>query len=380
MLRFLPLILKQVLRHRTRTILTLAGVAIAMFLFIAVQTLQQAVETSTRVAATDNTLVVYRENRFCPATSRLPESYQDRIARTPGVAEVIPMKVVVNNCAANLDVVTFRGVPDDRLASFKSHWEVLSGSIEDWSKRSDAALVGERLADRRGYRAGQSFDAAGVKVTVAAVIRSTEAQDQNVAYVHLPFLQRASRTGLGIVTQFNVKLADPSQSEEVAHAIDAQFRSDQEPTVTRPERAFVAQAASDIVEIVGFTRYLGWGCLAAVLALVANAIVLTVQDRVKEHAILQTLGFRSTHIAGLIVVEGLVIALAGGAIGTLGAAAALQYGKFTLATEAVSLNVNASWTVVALGLFISAAVGMAAGLIPAWQAGRREIAQCFRAV
>src|ERR1043165_5034863 len=296
--RFLPLILKQLLRHRTRSLLTLAGISIAMFLFIAVQTLQQSVSDATRIAASDTTLVVYRENRFCPATSRLPERYGDRIAKTPGVSEVIPMKVVVNTCAANLDVVTFRGVRDDNLSSISKRWTLLSGSLADWPKRSDAALVGERLAQRRGYTTGQSFDAAGVKVTVAGIIRSTEPQDQNVAYVHLAFLQRAARTGgLGIVTQFNVKVSDPARLDTVARAIDAPFRADPGPTTTRPERAFVAQAASDIVDIVGFTRYLGWGCLAAVLALIANAIVLSVQDRIKEHAILQTLGFRSGLIA-----------------------------------------------------------------------------------
>jgi hypothetical protein len=31
-----------------------------------------------------------------------------------------------------------------------------------------------------------------VTVNVAAIIRSTEAQDQNVAYVELPFLQQAA--------------------------------------------------------------------------------------------------------------------------------------------------------------------------------------------
>ena len=39
-----------------------------------------------------------------------------------------------------------------------------------------------------------------------------------------------------------------------------------------------------MIEIAGFMKWLGLGCLLAVLALVANAIVLSVQDRVREHA------------------------------------------------------------------------------------------------
>jgi putative ABC transport system permease protein len=177
-----------------------------------------------------------------------------------------------------------------------------------------------------------------------------------------------------------VKVDDPARLTGVARAIDDEFRSEAEPTQTRPEKAFVAQAGSDIVEIVGFTRYVGWGSLAAVLALVANAIVLSVRDRVKEHAVLQTLGFRGGLIARLIVAEGVLIGLIGGLAGTLVATLVVRLGRFSLSTEGLSVNVSSDWRVIATGLFISAAVGVLAGLVPAWRAGRQEIASCFRAV
>ncbi len=378
--RFIPLVSKQLWRHGTRSSLTVLGVAAAMFLFVAVQTLQQGVAKATNAAAGDTTLVVYRENRFCPATSRLPENYEDRIRKVAGVASVVPMKIVVSNCRASLDVVTFRGVSPENADGMAKQWALVEGSLDEWKRRSDAALVGERLAERRKMKVGQSFDSSGITVTIAGIIRSTAAQDQNVAYVHLDFIQRASRTGLGIVTQFNVRVDDPAKLEATAKAIDAEFRTDAEPTTTRPEKAFVAQAGSDIVEVVGFTRYLGWGCLAAVLALVANAIVLSVQDRIKEHAILQTLGFRGGLIARLIVVESVLLGLAGGLLGTIGAAALIHWGGFSMSAEGLSVNVDLSPRVLVLGLTISALVGVIAGLVPALRAGRRGIADCFRAV
>ncbi len=380
--RLLPTVLRQVFRHRTRTLLTAAGVAVAMFLFVTVQSLQQGVRAATEVTAADTTLIVYRENRFCPATSRLPERYAERIALVPGVVSVTPMKVVVNNCRASLDVVTFRGVPAEQVAPMAAKWRIVAGSLDDWHKRSDAALIGERMAERRRLRPGMSFDAAGVAVTIAGVIASGEPQDQNVAYVHLPFLQQAAATGagLGVVTQFNVRVDDPARLRETAAMIDDLFRTDQDPTTTRPEKAFVAQVGSDVVEIVGFTRYLGWGCLAAVLALVANAIVLGVQDRVREHAVMQTLGFRGGLIARLIIAEGVVLGVLGGAAGTALAAAFLAWGRFSLSTEGLSIHVSPDLRTSAIGLAIAAGVGVVAGLVPALQAGRREIAQGFRAV
>src|SRR3954463_15718252 len=207
-LKFLPLIAKQIIRHRTRTLLTVAGVATSMFLFTAVQAMQAGVRAATETTAKDTTLVVYRQNRFCPATSRLPEYYGDRIAKVPGVASVVPMKIVVNNCRTSLDVVTFRGVPEEQfVASYAGGFALLDGSIEQWKSRTDAALLGETLAKRRGLSVGERFDAAGVTGFVAGIVHSADPQDQNVAYVPLPFLQRASGDRkLGIVTQFNVKV------------------------------------------------------------------------------------------------------------------------------------------------------------------------------
>lgn len=381
-LKFVPLILKQVIRQRTRTGLTLLGVATAMFLFSAVQAMQEGVEEATRSTAADTTLVVYRQNRFCPATSRLPEYYFERIRRIGGVASVVPMKIEVTNCRASLDVVTFRGVPPDLfIADYAPSLRFVSGSAGDWAKRTDAVLLGEALANRRGLKVGDRFDALGINVYVAGIIRSDQPQDLNVAYAHLPFLQRSTGARkLGVVTQFNVKVTDPAKLSSVAAAIDEEFRRDPEPTHTSPEKAFVGRAAADVVEIVGFTRWLGWGCLAAVLALVGNAIVLSVQDRVREHAVLQTLGFTGGLIARLIVTEGALLGLLGGALGTVAAVLLVRHGNYSLSTEGLSIHARMGGGVLLTGLLMSAALGILAGLVPAWQASRREITESFRAV
>ncbi len=379
--RFIPLIVKQVVRHPARSALTIGGVATAMFLYVAVQAMHRGVEEATTLTAKDNTLVVYREDRFCPFTSRLPEYYLPKIAQLDGVRSVTPMKVVVNNCRANLDVVTFRGVPKDTFTdTHAKHLIVLDGSFDGWRKRSDAALVGKVLADRRGLKVGDRFNAAGIFAYVAGIVDSPEPQDQNVAYVSLAFLQQASDRKLGTVTQFNVRVDDPNDLERVAGRIDALFDHAEQPTTTRSEKAFVAQAAADMIELVGFTRYLGVGCLVAVLALVGNAIVLSVQSRVKEHAILQTLGFTGALLGRLIVAEGVVLGMAGGLLGTAGALAVIEWGQFSMAVDGVSIPIRSQPVLIVTGLAVSMVLGVLAGVVPAWQASRRSIAECFRAV
>lgn len=380
--RFAPLVWKQVWRAPTRSLLTLGGVAVAMFLFAAVHAMQAGVEAATSRSAEETKLIVYRKDRFCPFSSRMPQSYEQRLAQIPGVASVVPVKIVVSNCRTSLDVVTFRGVPREQFVEeVAGEFEVVAGSLSDWQQRSDAALIGEALAQRRGLRVGDRFEAAGVTVYVAGMVGSDEPKHRDVAYVHLDFLQFASgsRAG-GIVTQFDVRVRDPEQLEHVARTIDAEFASAQEPTQSSAEKAFIARAASDVLEIVSFMGWLGWGCLAAVLTLVANAIVLSVQDRVRDHAVFQTLGYQSGLIARLIIAEGLLLSVGGAVVGCALSMWFLSRAALSLSVEGHSIPVLASADIFGWGVLIAAVVGVLAGLAPAWQASRREIVSCFRAV
>ncbi len=372
------LALKQVWRHRLRSILTIAGVAAGMFLFTAVETMQNSLRVATESTAGDTTLVVYRENRFCPATSRLPEHYLPEIRKIEGVSEVIPIQVTVNNCGASLDVIAFRGVPPGDLIRYNPELEVVDGSFEAWEARRDGALVGAHFAARRGLRPGDQFEAVGVRVYVAGIVRSPLAQDNNVAYVHLPFLQQASKIGLGLVTQFNVRVDSSGQLEPVAAKIDALFQSDSAPTDTRPEKAFFAQTAKDMIEMISFTRWLGLGAVIAVLALVANALLLVARGRVQENAVLQTLGFSQPAIGFLVLWEGALLGLFGGLAGSLPATAFFHWKRYTLGNEGLTLALTPSLQVTLAGLAIAVLLGLLASIWPAVTAARKPIVTSLR--
>ena len=377
-LNLLKLAWLQLTRHRVRSLLTIFGVASGMFLFTAVETLQRSLGKATEASAADTTLVVYRENRFCPSASRLPEHYADEIRRIVGVREVIPVQIVVNNCGASLDVITFRGVPAELLRKFAPEIQIITGSLEEWQRRDDGALLGEVFAKRRGLKLGDRFDAAGVTVTVSGILRSPFAQDNNVAYVKLPFLQQASRAGLGVVTQFNVRVSESKQLAPVATAIDELFRSGQEPTDTRPEKAFFAETASELVALIGFTRWLGVGAVIAVGGLVANALLLVVRGRVKENAVLRTLGFPGRAIGWLVLSEGGMLGFAGGVVGVGLAAAFLRWQSFTMGNEGQTLAIQPDATVILVGVLAALALGIFASLWPAFQAMTQPIVKNLR--
>ena len=378
-LNLITIAFKYVVRNRTRSILTVLGVATGMFLFGTIETMQDSLKNATEITANDTTLVVYRENRFCPSTSRLPEYYKDEIKKIKGVESVIPVQIVVNNCGTSLDVVVFRGIPSGRINAISKNIEVLNGSVNEWLNREDGALIGANLAQRRRLDVGDSFDAAGVTVLVSGIIRSAESsQDDNVAYVHLPFLQQASRVGLGTVTQFLVKVSDSSLLNSVSRQIDNRFKTESEPTDTTPEKAFFASTAKELIELIGFSRWIGIASVFAVIGLIANTILIAVRSKISEHAILKTIGYSQLSISWLIISEAIILSVVGGIAGIAGASIFLHLQKITIGNEGLALAFIPSFSVWLKGFSLSLLLGIVAGVYPAWLAGRQSIASNLR--
>jgi len=370
---------RSIMRNKARSILTVFGIAAAMFLFTFIEGLQNGVKAATESSATQNMLIVYQKSRFCPATSSLPERYADVIRRMPEVESVLPVKIFVNNCRASLDSITFKGVPEAAVTDGRVPMTIIAGSAEDFKKRTDGALVGQRLASRRGLKVGDRFTVGTVGVQVSGIFASTVPGEDNLAYSHLEFLQRARGVdSLGHVTQFEVALKSARDANTVSRRIDADFKSDEIATNTKTHKAHIASATGDLLNLIRFTRWLGLLCVLVVLALTANTIYVMVQDRVREHAVLQTLGFRGRQLFFLVVTESLLLALFGGALGTAVATALLEYGNLGLGAEGVQISFLLSPIVIVIGLAASALTGLLAGLLPALQAATAPIVDSLR--
>jgi putative ABC transport system permease protein len=373
-------VLKSLWRHRTRTLLTVSGSAVALFVFTFVGAVQEGLARLTRDRQSERSLIVFQANRFCPFTSEMPEDYARAIAKIDGVREVIPIRVFMNNCRASLDLVVFHGIAPEKLKMARD-FTLITGDWAIFEKQRDAALVGQALARRRGLDVGQKFSIGGVTVTIAGVFTSPNPAEENFLYTHLKFLQYTrGLNAVATVTQFEVLLDDRADAQAVCKAIDHQFRGGPVQTDTRPKGVFQANAVGDLVSLIGFAGYLGYACVGLVLALVATTTVMAVQDRVREHAVLQTLGFSGPRIFGLVLTESLLVSLAGGILGVGAALLTLSLSKLAVGTEGVTIAFLPSFTLAASGLAVTLAVGGLAGLVPAWQAARAEIVASLRYV
>lgn len=378
MFRFAPYVFKSLWRHRARTLLTVSGAAVALFVFCFVGSVQQGLQRLTEDDDAQRTLIVFQENRFCPTSSRLPQDYADRIRKIPGVKDVMPVQVWTNNCRASLDIVVFNGAPAQTLKSARD-LQLRSGSWEEFSARRDAALVGRNVAQRRNLSVGKQFSIGDISVKIAGVFDSPVPAEENLIYTNLEFLQYTrGLDAVGLVTLHEVHLTTEADPDAIARSIDETLKVGPVATTTRRKGAFQASTLSDLVDLIGFAHWLGYACVALVLSLVATTTVMSVQDRIREHAILQTLGLRPARIFRLVMTESLLMCLMGGILGTGFALGVLNWSGLAVGAEGATIAFRPSWELGMLGAVVSLIVGALAGIVPAWQAAQAQIVSSFR--
>ncbi|EMB16418.1 MULTISPECIES: ABC transporter permease [Rhodopirellula] len=371
-------VLKTLWRHRTRTLLTVTGAAVAMFVFCFVGSVQEGLHRLTTGSDADRSLIVFQENRFCPTTSRLPEDYSRKIKEVSGVRDVMPIQVWTNNCRASLDIVVFNGADPQQIKSTRP-LTLTNGNWETFAKQRDAAIVGRNVAQRRGLKTGDQFSIGDISVKVAGVFSSTVPSEENLIYTSLAFLQYTrGLDAAGLVTQHEVLLTDDADPDQVASEIDATLRAGSVATKTRRKGAFQASTLSDLVDLIGFAHWLGYACVGLVLSLVATTTVMSVQDRIKEYAVLQTIGVRPLRAMRLVLAESTILCLVGGIAGTGLAMTALAIGGFAIGAEGATIAFRPSIGLAATGTAVSLVVGVAAGLAPAVQAATVPIVNALR--
>jgi putative ABC transport system permease protein len=287
--------------------------------------------------------------------------------------------VFTNNCRASLDVIVFYGLPAEKLRAARD-FELISGNWADFEKNQDAAVVGRGVASRRSLRAGSKFSIGDLTVQVAGVYRSNDPAEENYIYTHLDFLQRRKNAELvGSVTQHEVLLEPGIDATAKAEEIDQLFRGGPVATDTRPKGVFQAKSLGDLAQLISLAHYLGYACVGLVLALVATTNVMSVQDRIKEHAVLQTIGFTGSRVFQLVISESMLLSIVGGLAGVAAAMIVLATSHMAVGAEAVTIAFRPSWSLAGTGITVAALVGIVAGLAPGLHAARAEIVPALRA-
>jgi putative ABC transport system permease protein len=320
-MKILKLVTKNMLRHKLRSSLTILGVAIAGIAFILLQTLVEAWYVGVEGAAA-NRLITRNAVSFI---FTLPLSYEQKIAAVPGVERVAfanwfgGVYIDKNQFFARLAV--------DAEDFFAVYPELLvpPDQMEAFQRERNACIIGKQIADRYNLKLGDLMTLEGdiypgqwQFVVRGIYLPRDKMTDPSNMLFHWKYVDERMRTETpvraGQIGWYVAQIKDPAKSAVISEAIDQNFKNSPAETKSETERAFQQGFLSAAGAIITATNVISFVVIGIIMLVLGNTMIMAARERVREYAVLKTLGFSRGHFIGLIGGEALLISALGGIV------------------------------------------------------------------
>jgi len=236
----------------------------------------------------------------------------------------------------------------------------------------DEVLLGFRAAERLGKRPGETVVINGADYKVSGIIRETGSQEDSIILADLRSLQQLSGK-TGAVSFIEVAaLCYTCPIEEITAQISEKLPGTKVSAIRE-----VVQARQDFVD-----RFSQLGISVSVIVLVIGSLVVlttmmsAVNERTREIGIFRAIGFRKSHVIGIILMEAGFISIIGGLLGYLAGMAGARVAAPLIAKMEVTVPWDLQIGLMAMG--VAVIMGLAAGLLPAFRAARQDPVEALR--
>jgi putative ABC transport system permease protein len=387
MFRYLSLMVKNSLRNRRRTLLTIGSIAVSLcllgFLFAMYKALFLAEATPAQA------LRLVCRHRVSLAQS-LPIAYRQKIERIPGVKEVMVWQWFGGTYKDNRDpknmFARFAAEPD-RIFKVRTEFIMPEEQKLAFQHERTGCIISHAIARKLNLHLGDRMTLVGdifpVNLDLKVVGIFDDPEDTEEMYFNRDYLRDALGPGTSRgerVGAFQIEADSPQSALRIAEEVDKMFENAPEPTKTETEQAFALSFASFLGNLKLFLMLICGAVTFTILLVSANTISMSVRERVREVGIMKTLGFTPGGILSIILGEAAFISLIGGALGCLLALMLCQGVRNSPAASYMPmLRVMGITPVVALvSLAVAVLIGVLSSVIPAWSASRTSILDSLR--
>jgi len=365
---FLRLAWLNLLRHRIRTLFSIAGIAFSVAAMLTVVTvLQGAIGMFTGILSSGAEMIVFERNVSDLFFSDVPLPAERSIAEWQMVAHADPVLFGVVS-SADHPIITCFGVTKEDPRIRQATW--LEGSADTFGTHETDIVLGERAAAFLAASAGKDIPIGHGQFHVSGIIRTKNGFEDGGVFMPLESAQRFfHKEGLSVIT---IKLRSTGQAEAFKRQVREQF-----PNLIALEDAEFSRSYSQF-KILKATAWAVGGCGLALGGLgVANTMIMSVFTRIREIAILRVNGFSNFQIAATVFGESAVVSVAGAILGLVVGATTLYVLKLVPALDGyvdVTMHAGLMLLVVLLALL----TGIAGALYPAFYAMRIRPVEALR--
>ncbi len=373
-------IYRNTFRNKRRTLLTTLSIAFSLLLL----TLMISVYRGFYIdrGSEDSALRLITRHRVS-LTFFLPSSYEQQIRTVRGVVEVVPMEWFGGRYKDDRPENFFAqlGTRPEKLFSVYTAWKIPPEQLQAWIRDRAGAVVDRKLADKHGWKLGDHLTLLGtifpvnLELTIRGIFDSPTASDQGL-YFNWTYVEEAVRWAKGEVGLFAILVDSPESVARISQQIDDMFRNAPEPTKTESEKAFELGFVSMLGNVKAFILSISLAVVFAILLVSANTMAMSIRERIREVALLKTLGFTQRGILSLFMGEAVSISLVGGLLGVLAANSLVKVVANSPAQMLSGLTITVPTAVFAL--VVAVLVGLISAVLPAYRASRLNIVDGLR--
>lgn len=373
------LLIRNLLGHPVRSLLTLGSVAIAVFLLCVLDAAYRGLDAAVANASRSRLWVQSAVSLFVD----LPAAYETKIAGVPGVEEVVRFQWFGGIYQDPSNFFAQFGVDAAKWAASYPEIEMAEGTLADWERARTNCIIGEDLAARFGWKIGAHVPLIGTifprtdgstwDFTVAGIYRSKSVNiDQGTMFFHFDYLREGLEQGavqgpVGVGV-YLTRLKPDADPEAVIAAIESTYENGPQRVRATTEAEFQRQFVTMLGSVPSLLASIGGGVLFAIFFAVLNTMLMACRERTRDIGILKALGFRNGVIGALLLVESMVLCSLGGVLGALLAKGADR--PLWSVVNSMIPGFSIHDRVVVQGILLAVLLGALAGALPSLRARR----------
>ncbi len=376
-MKFSKLILKNILRNKRRTLLTISSLVVSLFLIITLATILTELERGSQEA---NPLRLITRHAVSLANV-LPMADVQRIMAVPGVKNAMSFSWFGGIYKDEKNFFANFAVDASKLREIQPELKMSDAEWQAFINDRQGAIVGKKLVQLYGFTPGQ-------RITLRSPIYNQSVEfvisgvctggDEKTLFFHHDYVNEMfpvwAKDHTGMVSIL-AKTAD--DVPRIAQTVDSIFANTDSPTKTESEREF----AMSFQTMMGGVKQFMYGIMAAitfsVLLVMGNTMAMTVRERTKEVGTLKAIGFGRGTIAALFLAEALLVATVGAVIGIGGAALIFRSVDLALYIPNFQSFVPTNQTLV-VAFILSVFVGLVSVVYSAYLVSGLTIAEALR--
>jgi putative ABC transport system permease protein len=385
MLKYAPLVWKNLGRNKLRSLLTGAAIAFAVAMACVLRMMPAGLDAMLSSMSTGTRISVHNEAGL---TYGLPYAYLNKVRAMPGVVDALTFTWFggVVDEDKGVEFPNF-AVDADHVGVVYEDWKIDPRVLEEFQRNRNAALVGKMVLDRKGWKVGDLITLRSTIYPVVAELRIVGVIPNrpfvwlNRTYVEQAMIaQGLSWDQAGIIW---VRVDEASQLTPLMAKIDDTFRNSGAETESETEKSFFGNMMSNLQGFVTILLIVAGLVTLCVLFIAANTASMSVRERVGELAIMKALGFRWRTLFGTLVLEAALLSTVAGAIGvalSIGLSSVLRAISTTNPSMGPLTAFIVTNAVLVQGLFMAFFIGIVSGALPSFGASRKSVAQTLREV